>query len=137
MKKKIMNIIVIIITCISINMYHNEVFARLPTEDDEVDIGYATGINPDDYEPDSLDTAIGADRMKNIGNSIIGTLQIIGTILSVSVLIVLGIKYMMGSVEEKAEYKKAMMPYVVGAIMVFAITNLLGIVASIAKGIFA
>ena len=42
--------------------------------------------------------------------------------MSVIVLIVLGIKYMMGSVEEKAEYKKSLMPYMIGCIFVFMAT---------------
>ena len=43
---------------------------------------------------------------------------------------------MLGSVEEKAEYKKTMIPYVIGAILLFATSNLLGIVDSVSKGIF-
>lgn len=87
-------------------------------------------INPDTYKPNTSSVENG-DKLKNIGNDIIGFLQLIGTILSVLVLAVIGIKYMIGSVEERAEYKKAMLPYVIGAIMVFAITNLLGIIASL------
>ena len=34
-------------------------------------------------------------------------------------LTVIGIKYLMGSAEEKADYKKSLMPYVVGAALVF------------------
>ena len=67
-----------------------------------------------------------------MANIIIGALQIIGTILSVAVLGVLGIKYMVGSVEEKAEYKKTLKPYVIGAVMVFGISNILAIVVKIA-----
>ena len=36
---------------------------------------------------------------------------------------VLGIKYMVGSAEEKASYKKTMMPYIVGAILLFGATT--------------
>ena len=93
-------------------------------------------IDPETYEPDSLDSADNADTLKNIGNDIIGFLQIVGSILSVVVLVVLGIKYMMGSVEERAEYKKSMEPYVLGAVLVFAITNILGIIAKISQDLF-
>ena len=41
---------------------------------------------------------------------------------------VIGIKYIMGSVEDKAEYKKTLKPYVIGAVLVFGITNILGII---------
>ena len=42
---------------------------------------------------------------------------------------------MMGSVEEKAEYKKTMTPYVIGAFMVFGITNIIAIIIDIVQGI--
>ena len=38
---------------------------------------------------------------------------------------------MIGSVEERAEYKKTMGPYVIGCIMVFAISNLLTLIYNI------
>ena len=58
--------------------------------------------------------------IQKLGNRIIGVLQAVGIVVSVVVVIVLGIKYMMGSVEEKAEYKKTMMPYLIGAALIFA-----------------
>ena len=45
---------------------------------------------------------------------------------------VIGIKYMMGSAEEKAEYKKTMIPYLVGAIILFAAVNIAGVVVNLA-----
>lgn len=93
----------------------------------------AIDFNPDNWAPNSTTAAQGADRVLEIGNSIIGVIQIVGSFISVGVLVVLGIKYMMGSVEERAEYKKAMMPYLVGAVMLFAITNILAIIVNIVK----
>ena len=58
--------------------------------------------------------------MQNIGNQIITVVSVAGSIVSVVVLIVLGIKYMMGSAEEKAEYKKTFIPYLIGALLLFA-----------------
>ena len=55
--------------------------------------------------------------------------------MSVVALMIIGVKYMLGSVEEKAEYKKTMRPYVIGALMLFGITNLLGILVSVIGGI--
>ena len=45
-------------------------------------------------------------NLKATGNKTITILSVIGSLISVIVLIVLGIKYMLGSTEEKAEYKK-------------------------------
>lgn len=72
----------------------------------------------------------GTDTIENMGNQIITILTIIGVIASVIVLIVLGIKYMMGSAEEKAEYKKTMMPYIIGAGLVFAASSIAGMLYS-------
>ena len=65
-------------------------------------------------------------------NRIITVLTVIGTVISVIVLIILGLKYMMGSVEERAEYKKTMMPYVIGAALVFAASAIAGMIYSFA-----
>lgn len=92
-------------------------------------------INPNNYKPDSTVSPQNSNKVRNIGNDIIGLLQIIGTILSVTVLIVLGIKYMLGSVEERAEYKKSMMPYLIGAIMIFGITNIVALIAGISENL--
>lgn len=89
-------------------------------------------ISPGDYKPESMQNA---NDLKTIGNKIIGILQFIGTSVSVIVVIILGIKYMMGSIEERAEYKKTMWPYLLGAILTFATTNLIAIVSNLAESI--
>ena len=73
--------------------------------------------------------------MQNIGNQIITVVSVAGSIVSVVVLIVLGIKYMMGSASEKAEYKKTMIPYLVGAILIFGASAITKVVVSLASGI--
>ncbi len=72
-----------------------------------------------------------ATQFWNIGNQILGIIRIFGTIIAVGVLMVLGIKYMMGSAEEKAEYKKTMLPYVIGAVILFAAVNIANAVVSL------
>ena len=89
-----------------------------------IDSSFASTVDPDSYKPDSATEAQNADRVGEIGNKIVGVVQVIGVIISVAVLAVIGIKYMVGSVEERAEYKQTMMPYFIGAIMLFGITNL-------------
>lgn len=123
-KNRIKTIILILLfSIVYIFSIYNNVFAT-------------TIINPDYYKPGSTDNPTGADTLKNMGNIIIGFLQIGGSIISVVVLIILGIKYIFGSVEEKAQYKKTMVPYIIGAIMVFGITNILGIASKIFGNLF-
>ena len=66
--------------------------------------------------------------VQNLGNSILGIIQVVGTVIAVGVLMVIGIKYMMGSAEEKAEYKKTIMPYIIGAALVFAASTIATVV---------
>lgn len=70
-------------------------------------------------------------NLKTTGNKTITILSVIGSLISVIVLIVLGIKYMLGSTEEKAEYKKSMLPYVIGAVFVFASSAIAGAIYNI------
>lgn len=88
-------------------------------------------FNVKDWSPDSTTKVKDGSLLKNIGNDIIGTVSMIGSIISVITLIILGIKYMLGSVEERAEYKKTLMPYLIGAIMVFGITNIINFIISV------
>ena len=68
----------------------------------------------------TADTSVGSQGIDVVGQKIVAVLQTVGVVLSVVVLIILGIKYMMGSAEEKADYKKSMIPYIVGAALIFA-----------------
>lgn len=90
----------------------------------------SVGINTDEWKPGDM---TGGGKIKDIGNDVIGILQLIGSITSVLVILILGIKYMLGSLEERATYKKTLFPYLIGAIMVFSITNILGFVAKFTK----
>lgn len=102
MNKKLVRIFSIVLMVIMLCSITLNVFALSPSE--------ITGKN----------SVTGASEIKNVGMSIVGILQTVGIVLSVVILIVLGIKYMMGSAEEKADYKKSMMPYIVGAALIFA-----------------
>lgn len=75
------------------------------------------------------------DEIQDIGGRILGVLQTIGVVLAVIILVILGIKYMMGSAEEKAEYKKTMIPYLVGAVFIFAAPILANIVYNFVKSL--
>lgn len=92
---------------------------------------YYLKFESDNYKPDSQKSTTGTSKLGDLGNSIIKIIRNIGSALSVIVLMIIAIKYMMGSVEEKAEYKKTMFPYVIGSVLVFGITNILAIIADI------
>ena len=81
--------------------------------------------------------SVATDKVVNLGKTIVTIMQTIGIVVAVVVLLVLGIKYMMGSAEEKAEYKKTMIPYIVGAVLIFASTTIVNIVYQLANGLNA
>ncbi len=68
---------------------------------------------------------------------ILNTITTIGMVLGVLVIIILGIKYMIGSVEEKAELKKTMMPYLIGAIMITGVTGILKLFSGLISNILS
>lgn len=61
----------------------------------------------------------GSQRINSIAGTIVSVVRTVGIVLSVAILIVIGIKYMMGSVEEKADYKESLKPYIIGAFLLF------------------
>lgn len=96
-------------------------------------ISSATGtINPDDYKPDNLQAG-DVQGLGVYGGKIAGLIRIVGTIVSVGALMIIGIRFMLGSAEEKAEYKDRMYPYIIGAVLLFAASNLVDIIYGLAK----
>lgn len=75
----------------------------------------STGFTPSQITGTAKDTT----AIQQAGKNIVGVLQAVGIVLAVVMLSVIGIKYLMGSAEEKADYKKSLMPYVVGAALIF------------------
>lgn len=74
-----------------------------------------------------------ANEVSDIGNKIFGLVTNIGIICSVAALMLLGIKYMLSSVEEKAEYKKTFGVYIVGAILVFGVSTFAEIIYKVVQ----
>ena len=87
----------------------------------------SSGVDPSNF---TGSTSAQTGEITALGNNIIQIISTIGSIVSVIILVVLGIKYMMGSAEEKAEYKKTLMPYIIGAALVFAASSIAGMVFS-------
>ena len=101
---------------------------------DNISLGFdTTGLGDLEKYAQSGDESV---EFKNMVNRMITFIQIIGSITSVVAIIVIGIKYMLGGLEEKAEYKKTMIPYIIGAVLLFAITNITKIVYDVAKDVF-
>ena len=85
---------------------------------------------------DSANDKINDDSgVANLGGQIVGIIQVVGIVVAVVILLVLGIKYMTGSAQEKAEYKKTMIPYIIGAILIFAASTIVNVIFNLATSI--
>lgn len=116
--KVIMTLLIIFITILNLNI---KVFGSTdPTE------------NPNYYKPS---TSGSEPELQKKAGVILGVINVVGVVTSVITLMVVGIKYMLGSVEEKAEYKKTMGMYLLGAVLVFSITTVPSILYKIAQSI--
>lgn len=92
-------------------------------------------INPDKYMPPNTVGVKDAEKLKNIGIKMISAVSTIGMIVVTLTFAVLGIKYMLGSVEEKSEFKKDFGKYLIGATIIFGITTILGFISFLARNI--
>ena len=61
-----------------------------------------------------------AEVVNSLAGTVLGVITAVGAVVAVLMLVFIGIKYIMGSVEERAEYKGTLLPYIVGAIMLGA-----------------
>ena len=64
-------------------------------------------------------TVIKQDQLKSTSNYIYNTLLAVAIVVAVIVAMVLGIQFMAASADEKAKVKEALIPFVVGCIVVF------------------
>ena len=74
-------------------------------------------------------------EIKTIGQKIFSGIYSVGSAISVITIAFLGIKYMMGSAEQKADYKKSMMPYLIGAVCLFGATSIANMIYTVASQI--
>lgn len=105
MRKKIgaILIIAIVLCTFSVNIY-------------AVDLSQLDGQN--------WNTNVPKDTIYGIGGEVIAVLQVVGASVAVIMLIVVAIKYLTSSPNDRAEVKKHMVPYIVGALFIFgAIRN--------------
>lgn len=89
-------------------------------------ICFAGGIDTNYFKPNEL-TADDYDGAFGIVDGMVYGLRVVGIIISIGGLMLMGIKYMTGSLEEKAEYKTRMIPYIIGCIILFATSTLVNV----------
>ena len=96
-------------------------------------VALADGVDPSEFK--GSQGSMNTENINNVGNQVIYLIRLIGTMISVGVLVILGVKYMTASPEGKADFKSTMIPYLVGAVLVFAATWIASAIYGFATGI--
>ena len=107
MKNKLLGILLILIMLIVV--MPSNVFADYGGINTDIEIGDTGAI----------------DSSVDITESIVGTLQMAGSVISIIALIIIGMRYMFSSIEEKAQMKGVLGYYIAGCVLSFATSNLL------------
>lgn len=84
-------------------------------------------LDPSVYEPDELQEAEVED-FETFGATVGSVVQIVGTMVSVGTIIIIGIRYVIASADEKAEYRERMIPYLIGAVLLFGASNIVNVI---------
>lgn len=71
-------------------------------------------------------------KVTKIAGIIIAFLRNVSIIITVIIITLLGLKYMLGSVEEKADYKKSFPNVIIGAVMISGIFSIVSAIFSLA-----
>jgi len=83
--------------------------------------------NPGAFDPRNQTTEDTPGIIAKAG-PVLGLIRNAGIIVAVVALTIIGVKYMFCSVSEKADYKKSMIPYVVGCFFLMGVSMLLMII---------
>ena len=96
----------------------------------------AAGTGSGALDPKNISASYSTDNsgLTTKAGKIMGMIRNIAAIAAVIIIMVLGVKYMLGSVEEKAEYKKSFMPLIIGIILVVTATAIASFIFTMAEG---
>ena len=136
--KKIIAILLILIFLICITSSLNFVYAvEESSEESTVDDIFDQADDFIHQGEEQLSATGGIDEtlLSNTTDFLYNLLLAVGIVLAVGVGSVLGIKYMMGSVEEKAEYKQTLVAYLISCVVVFGAFGIWKLAINILSGV--
>lgn len=85
----------------------------------------------------SNSVGINQQKVQDVSNSVYNILLVIGICVAVIISSILGIKFMIGSVEEKSQVKELLIPFIIGCAVVFGAFAIWKIVVVIGNYIIA
>lgn len=91
-------------------------------------------MNVDQFK-NKTDSSGASESAQNVIGALITIVRVIGTGVAIIMLVVLAIKYISAAPSDKAEIKKHAVVYVVGSVVLFAASGILGIIQQFAGNI--
>lgn len=88
-------------------------------------------INPDDYNPGTVEIDDKANKKSGI---VLGYIRNIGIVISIISLMIIGIRSMIGSSQEKSEYKESLGTFVIGVFILLACTTIPSLIYNAMSG---
>ena len=121
--KKTQKVLTIILLAIVLITFTTNVFAANNT----------TAGKP--LDPKEINTIYESDGsgLQTKAGKIMGMIRNVAAIAAVIIIMVLGVKYMLGSVEEKAEYKKSFIPLIIGIVLVVSAAAIASFIFNMAE----
>ena len=125
--KNIKRVIIVALLCvIAFSILCNvSVFAFGPSD--------MMGLVNDQADAEATDNVTSA--VTNVSGAVITIARVISAAVAVAMLAIVGMKYMSAAPSEKADIKKHAVVYIVGAVIMFACTGILGIIQKFAASI--
>lgn len=79
--------------------------------------------------------AIQDSQIKTVSDQIYNILLAIGTVIAVIIGAILGIQFMVGSMDEKAKVKESLIPFVIGCVIIFGAFGIWKLIATILQDV--
>lgn len=79
----------------------------------------------------NADSKISKGELTGLSDTVYKILLVTGIIIAIVVGLILGIKFIMGSIEEKAQIKEMLIPYIVGCVVIFGAFTIWEIVVNL------
>lgn len=84
---------------------------------------------------ENAENKIKTENLKNMSDTLYNILLVVGIIAAIIVGLILGIKFILGSIEEKAEIKAMLIPYIIGCVVVFGAFTIWQIVVNLLQSV--
>lgn len=114
--KRSLRLFTILIVAITLIMISTNVFAEILTPNNVI-----------------MDENVSVGGLTNTAGRVMALIRNAAVIAAVIIIMILGVKYMLGSVEEKAGYQKSFIPLIVGIIVVVAATQIATMIFNVAE----